>query len=83
MERARIFGDHWKLTTTLRGPRERKVQAEILSRTLLDTSCLVGERSVVGRRQTVRTAGRSGSENAGMSSEKESENLSRRKPKVS
>ena len=44
---------------------------------------LVGERSVVGRRQTVRTAGRSGSENAGMSSEKESENLSRRKPKVS
>ena len=31
----------------------------------------------------MRTSGRRGSENAGMSSEKESENLSRRKPKVS
>jgi hypothetical protein len=47
------------------------------------TAPLVGERSAVGRRQTVRTAGRRGSANAGMSSEKKSENLFRRKPKVS
>jgi len=43
----------------------------------------VGERSVVGRRQTARTAGRGGSENAGMSSEKAGENPARRKPKGS
>ena len=35
------------------------------------------------RRSTVRTAGADGSENAGMSSEKASENLAHRKPKVS
>ena len=44
---------------------------------------LVGERSAVGRREIARTPGRSGSENAGMSSEKWSENLHHRKPKVS
>ena len=47
------------------------------------TTSLVGERSALERRRTVRTSGRRGSETAGMSSEKESENLSRRKPKVS
>ena len=36
-----------------------------------------------GGSMTVRTCGRYGSENAGMSSEKASENLARRKPKVS
>ena len=36
-----------------------------------------------GRSMTVRTCGRQGSENAGMSSEKVSENLTRRKPEVS
>ena len=36
-----------------------------------------------GRRLTVRTAGRIGSENAGMSSENLSEKLKHRKPKVS
>jgi hypothetical protein len=35
------------------------------------------------RRQTVRTVGACGSENAGMSSEKTGENPVRRKPKVS
>ena len=44
---------------------------------------MVGERSVVGRRQTGRTAGRGGSENAGMSSEKKGENPFDRKPKDS
>ena len=44
---------------------------------------MVGERGVLERRSTVRTAGRSTSENVGMSSEKESENLSPRKPKGS
>ena len=44
---------------------------------------LVGERSTVGRRETVRTPGRRGSDNAGTSSDKVSENLIRRKPKVS
>ena len=38
---------------------------------------------MVGRRGTVTTPGRSGSENAGTSSEKGSENLPHRKPKVS
>jgi len=44
---------------------------------------VVEERSLTGRRITVRISGRKGSENAGMSNDKESENLSRRKPKVS
>ena len=44
---------------------------------------VVEERCALGRRSTVRTAGRSTSENAGMSSEKERENRSGRKPKVS
>ena len=44
---------------------------------------LVGERSVSRRRCTVRYIGGIRSENAGMSSEKESENLSGRKSKVS
>ena len=43
----------------------------------------VGERAVVGRSRTVRSGGRSGSEYAGMSSEKSGENPLRRKPKVS
>ena len=38
---------------------------------------------MLGRRRTETTSGRSGSENAGTSSEKGSENLPRRKPKVS
>ena len=37
----------------------------------------------LGRRSTVRSSGPNGSDNAGMSSEKMSENLIRRKPKVS
>ena len=44
---------------------------------------VVEERSLFGGRVTVRMPGREGSENAGMSNDKESENLSRRKPKVS
>ena len=44
---------------------------------------LVEERSTLGRRETVRTPGRGGSDNAGTSSDKVSENLTRRKPKVS
>jgi hypothetical protein len=43
----------------------------------------VEERSLTERRITVRISGLKGSENAGMSNDKESENLSRRKPKVS
>ena len=46
-------------------------------------SSLVGERSVSRRRCTVRYIGGIRSENAGMSSEKESENLSGLKSKVS
>ena len=49
----------------------------------LRTFGVVGERSLVGRRKTVRTSGREGSENAGISSAKMSENLIRRKSKVS
>ncbi len=37
----------------------------------------------MGRRVTVRRPGLQGSENAGMSNDKASENLARRKPKVS
>ncbi len=44
---------------------------------------LVGERRTPGRRGTVRSPGLRTSENAGMSSDKMSENLIRRKPKVS
>ena len=44
---------------------------------------LVGERSVSLRRWFVRTAGGIGSANADMSSDKGSEKLPRRKPKVS
>ena len=44
---------------------------------------LVGERSILRRRLTVRTAGVYGSENAGVSNEKTGENPVRRKPKVS
>ena len=44
---------------------------------------LVGERWVSRRSGTVRTRGGIPSENAGMSSDKEGENPSRRKPKVS
>ena len=44
---------------------------------------VVGERSALGRRQTVKTAGRGGSANAGMSSEKAGENPARRKAKDS
>ena len=43
----------------------------------------VGERSVLGRRHTERSAGRNGSEDAGISSEKAGENPARRKSKVS
>ena len=38
---------------------------------------------MLGRRQTVKTAGRDGSDYAGTSNDKISENLIRRKPKVS
>lgn len=44
---------------------------------------MVGERSVVLRRQTVRTAGGTGSDYAGISSAKIREKRIRRKPKVS
>ena len=47
---------------------------------LPDAMHLVGERSALGRRRTERIAGRGGSENAGTSSEKWSENLHHRKP---
>ena len=43
----------------------------------------VEERSAIGRRETETTPGRSRSDYAGISSEKMSENLIRRKPKVS
>ena len=45
--------------------------------------CMVGERSVGLRRQSVRVAGGIRSANADMSSDKGSEKLPRRKPKVS
>jgi len=44
---------------------------------------VVGERSALGRRHTVRSAGRSGSDYAGISSEKTREKRVRRKSKVS
>ena len=44
---------------------------------------VVGERCDLGRSGTVRSRGLITSENAGMSNEKQSENLCRRKPKVS
>ena len=44
---------------------------------------VVGERSVVLRRQTEKTAGGTGSDYAGISSEKIREKRIRRKPKVS
>ena len=44
---------------------------------------VVGERSTLGRRHTVRSAGRSGSDYAGMSSEKTRGKRVRRKSKVS
>ncbi len=44
---------------------------------------VVGERSAVGRSRTVRTGGRGGSEDAGISSAKTGENPVRRKPKGS
>ena len=44
---------------------------------------MVGERSVVLRRQTEKTAGGTGSDYAGISSEKIREKRIRRKPKVS
>ena len=44
---------------------------------------MVGERSNVGRRMTVKTSGRIRSDYAGISNDKMSENLIRRKPKVS
>ena len=43
----------------------------------------VGERSMIGRRVTERMPGRDRSDYAGMSNDKISENLIRRKPKVS
>jgi hypothetical protein len=44
---------------------------------------VVGERSYLRRSRTVRSGGVLGSENAGISNDKASENLARRKPKVS
>ena len=44
---------------------------------------VVEERSMIERRQTVRTAGRNRSEDAGISNEKTGEKPVRRKPKVS
>ncbi len=44
---------------------------------------VVEERSILERRQTVRTAGRDRSEDAGISNEKTGEKPVRRKPKVS
>ena len=44
---------------------------------------VVGERSMCSEGRPTRTAGAHGSEDAGMSSDKEGENPSRRKPKVS
>jgi hypothetical protein len=44
---------------------------------------VVGERRVVGRSLSASAGGRSTSANPGMSSEKQSENLCRRKPEVS
>ena len=44
---------------------------------------MVGERSTIGRRHTVRSSGRSGSDYAGMSSEKIRGKRIRRKSKVS
>ena len=44
---------------------------------------MVGERSVVLRRQTVKTAGGTGSDYAGISSANVREKRTRRKPKVS
>jgi hypothetical protein len=44
---------------------------------------MVGERSMVGRRATVRMPGRNGSDYADMSSDNAGEKPARRKPKVS
>jgi hypothetical protein len=64
--------------------------APIISGTKLDTEamdssfpregCLVGERSMVGRRYAARRAGRNGSDDAGMSSDKTGEKPVHRKP---
>jgi hypothetical protein len=44
---------------------------------------VVGEHSMLGRSQTVRTGGRNGRDYADISSEKVCEKQARRKPKVS
>ena len=50
---------------------------------LTDETGSVGERTTQGRSATETTRGPGGSEDPGMSSDKESEKLFRRKPKVS
>jgi hypothetical protein len=60
-----------------------KSGAEAADVKLIRRLCVVRERSWLAEGRPVRTAGRPGSANAGISSVKRSENLLRRKPKVS
>ena len=60
-----------------------KPDTEAMDSFLLREGCLVGERSMLGRRCIARYAGRNGSEYAGMSSDKTGEKPVHRKPKVS
>ena len=73
---------YWSSDSAPKNVRGYKLATEALDTEVTDLG-MVEERSLTGRRITVRMSGRKGSENAGISNDKESENLSRRKPKVS
>ena len=60
-----------------------KFVTEAADRCLLREASVVGEHSTVVRRCAVRHAGRTGSDYAGMSSDKGGEKPPHRKPKVS
>ena len=70
---------HWS-----RGSAPKMTGAKAQNRSCVNVLVTLGRGAFhTRRRYTVRSAGEYGSENAGMSSEKVSENLTHRKPKVS
>jgi hypothetical protein len=70
---------HWS-----RGSAPKMTGAKVQNRSRGKMLSILGRGAFYTRRRyTVRSAGEYGSENAGMSSEKNSENLFHRKPKVS
>ena len=70
---------HWS-----RGSAPKMTGAQVQNRSCVNVPGTLGRGAFhIRRRYTVRSAGEYGSENAGMSSEKNSENLFHRKPKVS